>query len=244
MKKNLWNILRAILFCLCVCLPRTVMADGLFPAWRTGETWLVKAVYHSALQKGEWSAPVLWEYHIKSCEKSESGCVLEVKNHGTGPELTARLIYRSDDFSLVSAEITKTRRGKDVAKILTYKGGVPARAEQTLIPSDTPVFPLRFPSSADFTVTSPVSRELKTTDTIRQEVRQVTGKIEDLPDRSPEKPLTEVKCTTGNGKLVFIQYWSENLPFPLFGQNENMKYWMVMEQGAGDGEQVTGGRAK
>ncbi len=224
--------MRAIVFCLCICLPQTVMADGLFPAWRSGEKWLVKAVYHSALQNDEWSAPVFWEYRITGCEKN--GCVLEVKNHGAGPELTARLAYSPNDFSLVSAEITKTRRDREIAKILTYNGGIPARAEQTLIPSDTPVFPLRFPSSADFTVTSPVSRELKTTETLRQEVRQFSGKIEDLPDWSPEKPLTEVKCTTTDGKLVFIQYWAENLPWPVFGQNENMKYWMVEEQGTGN----------
>lgn len=210
------------------CAPWAIGADTFLPVWQVGERWLVKTVYSSHLNENEWSAPVYWEYEIVGREEcgSESCYVLEIKEQKSGLKLSTQLMYRTKDFSLAKAEITKTRRGKQVVKVLNYERGIPILTEQTLTPYDKPVFPLYLPSSTDFSVTKVVSPGLKATETIRQEVRQVC-RAEELPDWLEDQDLTEVRCSATNGNLIFIQYWDKNLPWPVYGQNRNMKYWMV-----------------
>lgn len=231
MKKNICKILCTVVFFMVVCVPWSVRADIIYPVWQVGDKWMVKAVYPSSMKKDAWSAPVYWEYNVVACEENGSkNCyAVEVRNHSASLKLTARLMYVKDppNLFLSRAEITKTRRGKEIVKLLTYNKGIPVRTEQTLIPYDTPVFPLYSPSSADFAATKHITRELRTTDTLRQEIRQVSG-TENLPDWPVEKKLTEVKCTTANDETpVFVQYWHKNLPWPVFGWNKNMKYWLV-----------------
>ena len=203
-------------------------ADTFLPVWQVGERWLVKVVYPSHLNEDEWSAPVYWEYKIVGREEhgSESCYVLEIKDQKGGLKLSARFMYRLKDLSLARAEITKTRRGKQVVKVLTYERNIPILTEQTLTPYDKPVFPLHHPSSTDFSVTRKISPELKASETIRQEVRPAYA-VAELPDWPGDRKLIEVKCTAGDGTIIFIQYWNKNLPWPVYGQNRNMKYWLV-----------------
>ncbi len=234
MKKNICKILCTVVF---VMVPQIVRADMIYPVWQVGDKWMVKAVYPSSMKKDEWSAPVYWEYNVvTTCEENGSkNCyAVEVRDHSGSLKLTARLTYIKDspNLFLSHAEITKTRRGKEIVRVLTYPKGIPVRTEQTLIPYDTPVFPLRSPSSADFTTIKHVSQGLRATDILRQEVRQV-GRAEDIPDWPAEKELTEVRLFLGTDRVandetpVFVQYWHGNLPWPVFGRNRNMKYWLV-----------------
>ena len=223
-----WRIFWLAVLFIVACAPWATGADTFFPVWQVGERWLVKAVYPSHLNKDEWSSPVYWEYEIVGREEhgSESCYVLEIKDQKGGLKLSTRLMYRPEDFSLAKAEITKTRRGKQVVKVLTYERDTPILTEQTLTPYDKPVFPLHLPSSTDFSVTREVSPGLKVAETIRQEVRPVYGAAE-LPDWPDDRKLIEVKCTADDGTIIFIQYWDKNLPWPVYGQNRNMKYWLV-----------------
>jgi hypothetical protein len=223
-----WRIFWPAVLFIVACAPWATGADTFLPVWQVGERWLVKAVYPSHLNEDEWSAPVYWEYEIIGREDhgSESCYVLEIKDQKGGLKLSARLMYRLKDLSLARAEITKTRRGKQVVKVLTYERNIPILTEQTLTPYDKPVFPLHLPSSTDFSVTREVSPGLKASKTIRQEVRQVSG-AQELPDWPENRDLTEVRCSATDGTIIFIQYWDKNLPWPVYGQNRNMKYWLV-----------------
>lgn len=205
-------------------------ADTFLPLWHVGDKWLVKAVYHSPLNKEEWSAPVYWEYKVVAREEHgpESYYILEIKDQKGGLRLTTRLVYRLEDFSLARAEITKTRRGKQIVKVLTYERGAPVETEQSLTPFDTPVFPIHSPSSADFSVIKHVGNGLKATETVRQDVRKVSG-TEELPGWPEDRELTEVKCSASDGTIIFVQYWDKKLPWPVYCQNRNMKYWLVQE---------------
>ncbi len=239
MKKNICKILWMAVFVL-FCVPQFPKADMIScPAWQKGDRWLVKAVYPSPLKKNEWSAPVYWEYNVADDEKNYY--TVEVRKYSGGLNLSARLTYAKDfdnsknvqRLSLIKAEITKPRRGKEIVSILTYQKGIPVQTEQTLIPFDTPVFPLLSPFSEDFMTKKHVSQGLKVMDILRQEVRQVSG-TEDIPDWPPEKNLTQVKLIPASDQgydttetPIFVQYWHENLPWPVFGRNRNMKYWLV-----------------
>jgi hypothetical protein len=232
-----------LLMLLWIILPATQAAGAdmmICPDWKTGDKWTVKAVYRS-FKTADWSDPVYWEYTVTDC-KADDCYLIEVKNQNEKPNLTARFTYRKSPpaplcergeecnaFGLDKAEISKMRRGKEISNVLTYKKGVPIQTEQTLIPFDMPVFPLRFPFSADYSLSKPVTGELNATEIIRQECRQVQ-KAEELTDWTQDQPLTEVKCSKVTGKetkLIFVQYWHKDYPWPLFGQNQNMKYWLV-----------------
>ena len=230
MVKNRCKILWLAVLLALACASPATGADTFLPAWQVGDRWLVKAVYPSPLDEGEWSAPVYWEYEIVGREDHglESCYVLEIKDQKGGLKLSARLMYRPEDLSLALAEITKTRRGKQVVKVLIYERGIPILTEQTLTPFDKPVFPLHLPSSTDFSVTREISPGLKAAETIRQEVRPVYGAAE-LPDWLKDRDLIEVKCTASDGTLVFVQYWDKKLPWPIYGWNRNMKYRLVEE---------------
>lgn len=228
MVKNRCKILWLAFILAIAGVSPTTGADTFLPVWRVGERWLVKAVYPSHLNEDKWSAPVYWEYEIVGREEhgSESCYVLEIKDQNGGLKLSARLIYRLSDLSLARAEITKTRRGKQIIKVLTYESGAPVETQQSLTPFDTPVFLFHPFSSTDFLFRRRISQGLKATKIIRQEIRQVSG-AQELQDWPEDRELIEVKCTAGDGTLIFIQYWDKNLPWPVYGQNRNMKYWMV-----------------
>ncbi|WP_207680963.1 hypothetical protein [Desulfonema magnum] len=238
MKKTICNIiiLWASIFIVFSCVSQAAASDVICPAWKIGDKWLVKSVYQSPLKKDSWSAPVYWEYRVTGCEKSgsEDCYIISVKDHDGSLNLTAKLTYRLErgekSFAvpvLVKSEIKKKRRGKPITKTLTYDKKIPIRTEQTLIPFDMPVFPLRFPSSDDFTVIKHVSQTLRTSEMLRQEVRKVQGGIKELPEWSGKRELTEVKCISNNNALIFVQYWCEDFLWPLFGRNGNMQYWLV-----------------
>jgi hypothetical protein len=227
---KIWKILWPAVLLIVASAPWATGADTFLPVWQVGDRWLVKAVYPSHLNEDEWSAPVYWEYRIAGREEhgSESYYVLEIKDQNDSLKLSTRLMYRTEDISLARAEITKTRRGKEVIKVLTYKRGIPVRTEHTLTPCDTPVFPLCLPSSTDYSLTKRIDEELKVRETFRQEVRRAR-EVEELPDWPEDRDLIEVKCHSKDGTLIFVQYWDENLPWPVYGRNGNMKYWLVKE---------------
>ena len=226
MKRYTFGILGLALLFIIVCSVQAAGADPFRPAWQTGDRWIVKAVYRSHLDKDKWSEPVYWEYEIVGFEGdgSQGHYILEISDREGRLKLNTRLVHRAEDLSLIRAEITKTRRGKEFVRVLTYEGGTPVVTEQTLTPFDTPVFPLTCPSSIDFAVTKQID-QLKAVQTVRQEVKQVSG-ADELPHQPPGTDLIEVKCTGKDG-LIFVQYWDRALPWPLYGQNINMKYWLV-----------------
>ena len=229
-KYSILSLVVPALFFISVFLVKAAGADSFCPVWQVGDHWTVRAVYPSHLNEDEWSAPVYWEYWIAGREEhgSESYYVLEIKDQNGSLKLSTRLMYRPEDISLARAEITKTRRGKEVIKVLTYKRGIPVRTEHTLTPCDTPVFPLCLPSSTDYSLTRRIDEELKVRETFRQEVCRAR-EVNELPDWPEDRDLIEVKCRSKDGTLIFVQYWDENLPWPLYGRNGNMKYWLVKE---------------
>lgn len=206
--------------------------DFFYPTWQVGESWNVKAVYPHPVEKDQWSMPVLWTYRVEGLERGLSGDCLIIAVYRAEEEKeepTLRLIYRSGDRRLMRAETTKILRGRKTLKILSYDGEYPVEAQQSPAPFDSPAFPLRIPSSLAFSVTKEMSGGLKKTETIRQEVQRVSGleELKGLPEAYHPKNLIEVRCEDVDGKVLFSQYWDETLPWPVYGQNSSMKYWLV-----------------
>ncbi len=218
---------------LALFIPETSLSDDLFsPPWKVGDTWVVKAVYPVPFEEDQWSKPVFWEYKVEGQENGPSGNCLVIAVRGkekidSGPAL--RLFYRASDHCLLRAESTKIRRGKKILKVLSYEGEYPVETQQSPVPFDSPVFPIRMPSSLAFSFSKVISGGLKRTETVRQEVRKVSGltELKDLPEGYDQKELVEVRCEDVHGKALFSQYWDKALPWPVYGRNLNMKYWLM-----------------
>ncbi|MDD5724327.1 MAG: hypothetical protein PHY29_11415 [Syntrophales bacterium] len=227
-KYSILLLMLPLICCMSASLGEAAVANSFSPVWRVGDHWTVKAVYRSYPDQGKWSEPVFWRYDI--VERAQEGgmeyLIMEVRDREDRLKVSSRLVYRAEDLSLVRVEASKTRRGKEFVTVLACGGAAPVATEQTLTPYDTPVFPLICPSSLDFSVTKHVD-QLKAVRTVRQEVRQVSG-VEEMPGLSPGGDLIEVICT-GKDELVFTQYWDTALPWPVYGENGNMKYWLVRE---------------
>jgi len=233
MAKHIYRIVYIVVF-FALLVPATSFSNDFFsPPWKGGDTWIVKVVYPIPFKKDQWSKPVFWEYKVKDQGNGLSGnpFVIEVRRKegkDSGPAL--RLIYRSGDHCLLRAESTKIIRGMKTLKVLTYEGKYPVKTQQSPIPFDSPVFPIRIPSSLLFSFAKDVSGGLKKTETIRQEVRKVSGvaELKDLPGSYDQKELIEVRCEDIYGNVLFSQYWDESFGGPVYGKNLNMKYWLMV----------------
>lgn len=199
--------------------------------WKVGDIWLIKAVYHSDLDEDKWSPPLLWEYKVAglTLHENENCYLVEVRQYNRGKEPCARLLYRQSGRSLASVEIIKTRRNIKTSQVINYNKGVPVQTEQSLIPFDTPVFPLVPGLSVDYRVRKKVTESLYASKRIKQTVSRAGRMDDNLIGLEIDADLIEVKCISENGSTFFTQYWDTNRPWPLYGENSNMKYWLVKD---------------
>ncbi len=224
--KNGFRMLAWVAMIVLLCASIAAGSESVFsPGWRVGDTWLVKAVYPSPVADDEWSAPVYWNYRVagREMEGAEETYIVDVSEQTGRVGLKARLFYRCADGSLAGVDMEKMSRGKIIGTTLVYEKGVPAVSERTLIPCDTPVFPLEEPLSSEYRITRAMGGGMKTERIVRQDVRKV-------PDtEGSSSPLFEVRCTDDKGSTLFLQRWSSHYPWPLYGENRNMRYWLVTE---------------
>jgi len=229
--KNGFRMLVWVAVVVLLCASSATGSEGVFsPVWRVGDSWLVKTVYPSPVADGEWSAPLYWNYRIagREMEGTEERYVVDVSEQTGRVGLKARLFYRCVDGSLAGVDMEKMSRGKIISTTLVYEKGVPVVSERTLIPCDTPVFPLVAPSSSEYRITRAVGEGMKAEKIVRQDVRRV-AEAEGPSFPVAETPFFEVRCTDDKGSILFLQRWGSGYPWPLYGENKNMKYWLVAE---------------
>ena len=205
-------------------------SENIFPAWKVGDCWQVRVVYPSPVADNEWSAPLYWNYRVagREMEGTEERYIVDVSEQTGRVGLKARLFYRCADGSLAGVDMEKMSRGKIIGTTLVYEKGVPAVSERTLIPCDTPVFPLEAPSSSEYRITHAIGAGMKAEKVVRQDVRRVPN-AEGSSSPAADSPLFEVKCTDDKGSNLFLQRWCSHYPWPLYGENRNMRYWLVTE---------------
>lgn len=187
-------------------------ADGSAPRWAAGDVWSVLVSYPAA---GDgWSDPVRWVYRVAATpETGHDGYILAV----TGPEMKARLVYRGD-FSLAEVEIVRAIRERRIVTDLAYEAGAPVLTERSPVPFDTPLFPLLSGAAGEYRVRHAIGDGLFVTVTVRQTVASIPG----------DEELLAVTCAWGDTE-GFVQHWGQGRPWPLYGENRNMRYWLVEE---------------
>jgi len=224
MKRYMFGIL--LVFALIICSFQLAGADNFRPTWKIGDRWLVKAVYLSHMDKEKWSGPVFWEYEVIGLEgEGQKRCyILEIRDRDGRLNMNTRLEYRDEDLSIARAVMTKMRGGEEIVTSITFKGGAPVITEQTLTPYDSPVFPIEYPSFTEFSVIRMIDG-LEAVEVIQQDVREVSS-MDEIQVQQSGNGLIEIKCSGKDG-LVFVQYWDMKFPWPVYGVNNNMKYWLV-----------------
>jgi hypothetical protein len=228
--KNGFRMLAWATVVVLLCASTVAGSENISPAWKVGDRWQVRVVYPSPVVDDEWSAPVYWNYRVvgREMEGAEERYAVDVSEQTGRVKLKARLFYRCSDGSLAGVDMEKMSRGKTIGTTLVYEKGVPVVSERTLIPCDTPVFPLTAPSSSEYRITRVMGGGMKAEKIVRQDVRRLPD-AEGSSSSAAGCPLFEVKCTDDKGSILFLQRWGFHYPWPLYGENRNMRYWLVTE---------------
>lgn len=231
MKRKIKTILLCWLFCfamLCV----SGAALGFTPQWKPGDTWMVEVSYAQVFGPEKWSEPILWLYSISEAEKSEQpGIILEARNK-TDNSVGLR-VWLTGDLTPVKVQTFRKIRGKEKIRLTEPEPDFPLRVGYTPAPFDFPRFPLEVPSTETFTRIRALSLagDLRTSETLHQKSRWINAVPESygIEPRTGSRDIIEVKVLSGEKDTLFCQYWDNNMPWPLYGENKNMKYRLVQE---------------
>lgn len=206
-------------------LMSSALAQGemFFPRWEVGDQWTVKLVYPHPTRENVWSPPMHWTYRV-SAEEGNRFVVSVLNPQGV---LQVRLSYSQSDYVILGVELVKQQRGVSSVVTLDFQSPAPVLTSQSAAPFDTPVFPLRPGTSTEFLVQKRVDDQLKAVEKVVQTVRKLIANPPELPGPVPAGTL-EVVSQRADGVQLFRQYWSPQHPWPLYGENRNMRYWLSL----------------
>jgi hypothetical protein len=201
------------------------------PPWTVGQSWLVKVSYANYRAEGQWSSPILWRYTVVDEGGGASGNCIEIKvSPLDDPSSEVALIkLAKDDGRPLSVTTVKQVRGKRVTLTRPYTDLQPLVTQISMVPFDLPVFPILDGQSDRYPVETPIAGDL-----IRKREIILHTSVSPLPKESGMAPdMTEflkVSADYDNGEHIFTQYWEEGKPWPSFGENGSMRYWLVDDE--------------
>ena len=207
------------------------MADSLSlscPNWEIGETWTLETYYADKAVSNDWKGPFYWEYTVSDIvsvangEENEKYYVVNVKEKTT-LNATGSLWYKLGSLCLNKIEIKSDISKKDdIDRTISYDQCGPVWTKRSLIPFDTPIFPLRIGSDENTKIKVDIGTGLKIVKNISQ--KTVAAENSEYSD------MIEVVCEDSRtGELLFRQQWRSGLPWAFFGENGNIRYSMVQE---------------
>ncbi len=213
---------------LCRGIPLLAGEDVFLPFLDKGQAWDVMAEYRSFPRTdNRWSPSVLFHYTVSGETRAGDK---EIDVRGEGDTGTGRISFRDGTY-LHGVETSKRIRGKWHKRTLSFDEKVPVKTREAPFPFDWPVFPLRPGETAGFSAVIRLDDGLMAKRIIRQKVETVP--CQELPDPVDLKgdmgPFFKVICVDDHGETLFVQYWAQGLPWPVYGENQDMRYWLVLE---------------
>jgi hypothetical protein len=206
--------------------------DRIMPSWNIGDSWTVQAHYLQDSGRERWSEPVLWTYTVSDLAPLDNDTslmcyVLEVVDKSGSSGITAKLWYQKESYSLRKAELVGVKHGNRTVKTLYFAENMPVSTSRTLIPFDTPVFPLRPGGEAiTGTFSSEIDADLKVRKRFQQVVETAVDIPEDIRNQNPENTFL-VTCHVQGAEKLFEQFWVSEKPWPIFGINHQSKYILL-----------------
>lgn len=219
--------------CLAVfCIPAADAIQTMTPpGWVQGQNWVVAVSYPSPLKKGGWSDPVRWRYRVTENPGTTpvSVFILEISRADTENTPVAVIRLAGETLAPISMETLVRRQGKSVSRTEEFEELRPLITEGVMAPVDLPIFPLTEGDTAGYTVSRTVAGDL-----VRKRkiiVRAAT--TESLPSESGLSGAFDyfkVTAAYDDGTPIFSQYWKEGAPWPSYGENDSMRYWLVDDE--------------
>ena len=177
----------------------------------------------------EWNGPYYWEYAVNEITavtgvpNNKSYYVIGVKERTNAFGITGTLWYEFDSFCLKKVEIKSVASvKKKTDRNIYYDKCTPVWTTLSIIPFDTPVFPIEIGTEKHMTIEKEIGGGLKIVRTISQMI--------ELTEIEEYGKVARVSCMYGDsGELLFEQYWKGGMPWACYGKNDNFKYKMVLE---------------
>ena len=197
--------------------------------WDVGETWTLETYYATNNTASEWNGPYYWEYvvteisTIVGAPNNKRYYVVNVNERTNVFDIAGTLWYDCDSFCLKKVEIKSGASAKKKTdRNIDYDKCTPICTTLSIIPFDTPVFPIEIGSEKQMTIEKNIGDGLTV-------VRKISQTIE--PNENEEYgEIARVACMDGDsGELLFEQYWKGGMPWACYGENDNFKYKMVLE---------------
>lgn len=219
-------------FCGALALPVAAVecraGDYFTPERPDGAAWDVTAIYASPDSAGTFSKPLQLRYQVGHSKKEDADDIYRI--HAAciegGPNANGVFFYRKENHSMCRAEFSRVFRSNPVQEQFVSESIRPASFSRSIFPCDSPVFPLSPDAVIEFTYVEMMHDGLKSLNSIFQKV--TTGFFQDarLPARWRDRRLFKVECLDQKGVVIFMQYWAEHLPWPVYGENQSMRYWL------------------
>ncbi len=191
-------------------------------------SWQVKSVYKLFNGNDHWSSPVIWNFTLSKNEKSDlyKGYLLKIEEEIT--TLNVALEVNLDaSFSVKRVVlITSNRQGSNKREEV-FPETRPYFSKGHPVPFELPVFPLDIEQQQTFTFFEKVGSDLRKQITINQEsllVKSIPG--QDV--LQAENGFIRVQCRTSDGRNYFVQYRDHDHFWPIYGENNRMRYWLVI----------------
>lgn len=228
--KMMWKL---VAICLTVSIlsllakGQATCADLFRPGWEVGDHWNVEVAQKMPTSADGWSAPVVWEYRVAAMEtyKGEQVYIVDVVPVSGDTGGGARLWYRFGDRSVAAVEVRG--RNEEVLMALSFDDAIPVATERSGIPFDSPVFPVEISSSERYEIKRGIGGGFVANVVLRQDAKRYSGELAFCSSLAGDD-LIEIRCTQG-GEVSFVQYWDESAPWPVCGENRNLRYWLVRE---------------
>ena len=194
------------------------------PAFSPNQVFHMKVQHRRLDSHIRWSEPLSLYYRTGS--SPQAGRYINVFS-GQGKEVGR--IFFDHEMRIRAVEFWQYVRGKGRKKVLNFYQERPIRGTGAIFPYDWPIFPLRIGEALTFTRIISLSGGLTAKRKITQVVEQVMkGEVSrEKWAALGEGPLARVQCRNGKGELIFTQYWARGCLLPLYGENPDMRYWLV-----------------
>ena len=230
MRKKILNVVGLMVFWIWL-LPCADASQVLHrPNWSNGKTWKVGVSYPDYTKKGEWTSPVFWKYKLTEGTSSDEGYVIEIYPLSDETTPVTILHLHKEDLSPNKIESLIRRRGQIIRHETDFESIRPVITQTAMAPIDLPVFPLREGETTRYSVMQEVAGDLK-----RKREIIVTKGIDRIPesltdDSGKASEFIKVTAAYNDGEVLFTQYWTEGKPWPSFGENNSMRYWLVEDE--------------
>ncbi len=205
--------------------------DRTDPGWTKGQDWVVAVSYPSPMEDGTFSAAVRWQYRVVEAPDTttEGVFVLEISRADAQGTPVAVVRLRKESLAPVSVETLTRRQGKTATHLTHFDVLRPLVTRGSMAPLDFPVFPVTEGERACYAFSQKVGGDL-----MRKREIFLEATSGDVPPAgsglSDAVDWLKVTAAYDDGVPIFTQYWIKGAPWPSYGENDSMKYWLVDDE--------------